>query len=59
MKTKKFDSVKMMREIRDNLSREFSQLSAKEKIALLEKEFPEIKRARRRKLRIKNAQAAK
>ena len=59
MKTKKFDSVKMMREIRDNLSRECSQLSAKEKIALLEKEFPEIKRASRRKLRTKNAQASK
>ncbi|HHT9137844.1 MAG TPA: hypothetical protein ACFYEK_11460 [Candidatus Wunengus sp. YC60] len=52
MKAKKFDSVKMMREIRENLSKDFSKLSAKEKINLLEKEFPEIKISRRRKLPI-------
>ncbi len=44
MKTKKFDSVKMMREIRENLSKDFSKLSVKEKITLLEKEFPQIKK---------------
>lgn len=44
MKTKKFDSVKMMREIRENLSKDFSELSIKEKITLLEKEFPQIKK---------------
>jgi hypothetical protein len=49
MKAKKFDSVKMMRDIRDKISKEFSKLSAKEKIHLLEKEFPEIKISRRRK----------
>lgn len=43
MKTKKFDSVKMMREIRESLSKDFSKLSVKEKISLLEKEFPQIK----------------
>lgn len=52
MKAKKFDSVKMMRDIRENVSKEFSKLSAKEKINLLEKEFPEIKIGRRRKLPI-------
>ena len=49
MKTKKFDSVKMMREIRENLSKDFSKLSVKEKMDLLEKEFPEIKIRKRRK----------
>ena len=49
MKTKKFDSVKMMREIRDKLSKELSTLSIKGKIALLEKEFPDIKTEERRK----------
>lgn len=49
MKTKKFDSVKMMREIRDNLSKDFSKLSVKDKINSLEKEFPEIKPKGRRK----------
>ena len=50
MKIKKFDSVKMMREIRENLSKDFSKLSVKEKMDLLEKEFPEIKIKKRRKL---------
>ncbi|MEK6590369.1 MAG: hypothetical protein AABZ11_06785 [Nitrospinota bacterium] len=50
MKTKKFDSVKMMREIREKLSKDFSKLSAKEKIDLLEKEFPEVKIRKQRKL---------
>jgi hypothetical protein len=50
MKAKKFDSVKMMREIREKLSKNFSKLSVKEKMALLEKEFPEIKIKKRRKL---------
>lgn len=50
MKIKKFDSVKMMREIREKVSKDFSKLSAKEKIVLLEKEFPEIKIKKRRKL---------
>lgn len=50
MKAKKFDSVKMMREIREKVSKDFSKLSTKEKIDLLEKEFPEIKISRRRKL---------
>lgn len=49
MKTKKFDSVKMMREIRDNLSKDFSKLSIKDKIKSLEKEFPGIKPKGRRK----------
>lgn len=49
MKTKKFDSVKMMREIRDNLSKDFSQMPVKEKIRILEQEFPEIKPTRRQK----------
>ncbi len=53
MKAKKFDSVKMMRDIRENVSKEFSKLSAMEKINLLEKEFPEIKTGKRRKLPIK------
>ena len=52
MKAKKFDSVKMMREIREKVSKDFSKLSAKEKIDLLEKEFPEIKIKKRRKLPI-------
>jgi hypothetical protein len=52
MKAKKFDSVKMMRDIRDNVSKEFSKLSAMEKINLLEKKFPEIKIGKRRKLPI-------
>ncbi len=52
MKAKKFDSVQMMRDIRENVSKEFSKLSAKEKINLLEKEFPEIKIGKRRKLPI-------
>ena len=50
MKTKKFDSVKMMREIREKLSEDFSKRSIKEKIDLLEKEFPEVKTKKRRKL---------
>jgi hypothetical protein len=50
MKTKKFDSVKMMREIREKLSKDFSKLSARKKINLLEKEFPQIKIRKRRKL---------
>ena len=50
MKTKKFDSVKIMREIMEKLSEEFSKLSIKEKIDLLEKEFPEIKMKKRQKL---------
>lgn len=50
MKTKKFDSVKMMREVREKLSKDFSKLSVKEKIDLLEKEFPEIKIKKWRKL---------
>ncbi|MFZ3091167.1 MAG: hypothetical protein WA240_11170 [Nitrospirota bacterium] len=49
MKIKKFDSVKMMREIREKLSKDFSKLPVKEKIALLEKEFPQIKKGGRRK----------
>ena len=52
MKAKKFDSVKMMRYIRENVSKEFSKLSTKGKINLLEKEFPKIKISRRRKLPI-------
>lgn len=52
MKTKKFDSVKMMREIRGNLSKDFSELSVEEKIRLFKEEFPEIKVGRRRKLPI-------
>lgn len=47
MKTKKFDSVKMMREIRDDLLKDFSKLSVREKITLLEKEFPQIKKGGR------------
>lgn len=43
MKNKKFNSVKMMREIRKKLSEDFPKLSVNEKIDLLEKEFPEIK----------------
>ncbi len=50
MKAKKFDSVKMMRKIREKLSKDFSKLAIKEKIDLLEKEFPEIKIRKRRKL---------
>lgn len=50
MMTKKFDSVEMMRKIREKLSKDFSKLSVKEKIDLLEKEFPEIKIKRQRKL---------
>ena len=50
MKAKKFDSVKMMREIREKVSKDFSKLSTKEKIDLLEKEFSEIKLSRRQKL---------
>lgn len=49
MKKKKFNSVKMMREIRENLSKDFSKLTIKEKIALLEKEFPQIKKSGQRK----------
>ena len=49
MKTKKFDSVKMMREIRESLSKDFSKLSVKEKISLLEKEFPQIKKREQQK----------
>jgi len=41
MKNKKFDSVKMMREIRNKLSKELSQRSVEEKIALLKEELPE------------------
>lgn len=52
MKAKKFDSVKMMRDIRENVSKAFSKLSAMEKINLLEKEFPKIKKGKRRKLPI-------
>ena len=50
MKTKKFDSVKMMSEIREKLSEDFSMLSVNEKIGLLENEFPEIKIKKQRKL---------
>ncbi|MCK4528452.1 hypothetical protein KAW18_13855 [candidate division WOR-3 bacterium] len=41
MKSKKFDSVKMMREIREKITKEISQLSVREKISLLKKELPE------------------
>lgn len=41
MKNKKFDSVEMMRAIRGKLSKELSQLSVEEKIALLKEELPE------------------
>lgn len=41
METKKFDSVKMMRDIRKKLSKEISQLSVDEKIDLFKKELPE------------------
>ncbi len=52
MKTKKFDSVKMMREIRKKLTKEFGGLSSQEKIALLEKEFPHIQAKKRPKVLI-------
>ncbi|MBI5747482.1 MAG: hypothetical protein HZA00_00025 [Nitrospinae bacterium] len=50
MKTKRFDSVKMMRDIRETVSKDLSKLSIREKIDLLEKEFPEIKIKKRRPL---------
>jgi hypothetical protein len=42
MKNKKFDSVKMMRDIRDKITRETSNLSDKEFIEKLKTEFSEI-----------------
>ncbi len=44
MKNKKFDSVKMMRDIRDKITRETDNLSDKEFIEKLRLEFPEINR---------------
>jgi len=41
MKNKKFDSVKMMRDIREKLSKELSIFSTEEKIALLKEELPQ------------------
>jgi hypothetical protein len=52
MKKKKFNAVKMMREIREDISKDFSKFTIKKKMALLEKEFPQIKKGVRRKLPI-------
>ena len=49
MQNKKFDSVKMMRDIRDQRLKDFSRLSIKEKMLLLKKEFPQVKSPARRK----------
>lgn len=37
MKNKEFDAVKLMRDIRDNMSEEFSKLTLKEEMEILEK----------------------
>ncbi|MCK4765158.1 MAG: hypothetical protein KAW12_23365 [Candidatus Aminicenantes bacterium] len=39
MKEKKFDCVKMMRDIREKLTKETENLSARERIDLFESEF--------------------
>ena len=42
MRNKKFDSVKMMRDIRDKITKETEKLSNKEFIEKLKKDIPEI-----------------
>ncbi|MFH0975822.1 MAG: hypothetical protein V1874_08570 [Spirochaetota bacterium] len=44
MKNKKFDSVKMMRDIRDKISEKTNNLSDKDFIELLKREFPDIQK---------------
>ena len=43
MKTKKFDAVKLMRDIRDDLSQKYSKMTIEEQIENLNKKFPDIK----------------
>ncbi len=43
MKNKEFDSVKLMRSIRDELSKKYQKMSIKEEILDLHKNFPNIK----------------
>jgi hypothetical protein len=42
MKNKKFDCVKLMRDIRDKVGKETGNLTDKEFIEKLKKEFPEL-----------------
>lgn len=42
MKNKKFDAVKMMREIRDDLSQKYSKMTLEEQIQNLNKKFSGI-----------------
>ena len=42
MKNKRFDCVKMMRDIRDQIYQETKDLSGKEFMEKLKKEFPEL-----------------
>jgi hypothetical protein len=42
-KDKEFDSVKLMRSIRDELSKKYQKMSIKEEIMDLHKNFPNIK----------------
>ena len=42
-KNKEFDSVKLMRSIRDEFSKKYLQMSIKEEVVDLHKNFPNIK----------------
>jgi hypothetical protein len=44
MKTKTFDAVKAMREIRDKISRKYARMTPEEEIADLRKMLPRIPR---------------
>ena len=43
MKQKEFDAVKMMRELRDQLSKKYARMTLQEEMADLQSKFPHIK----------------
>ena len=49
MKHKEFDAVKMMRELRDQLSQKYASMSLQEEITDLQKHFPHILWKKRKK----------
>ena len=46
MKNKKFDCVKMMRDIRDQVSEEMKKFSSEELMDYLDKKYPEFNKKR-------------
>ncbi len=52
MKKKEFDAVKMMREIRDKMSKKYSKMTIEGEIEDLQKKFPHIQWKNRQKQQI-------